>query len=336
MTTSNASLVDRAHAAAEATIAQANAYVSPIAADSAEKNLAALQAKEEVAAETARYSQQLVAARQQANAAQVDIKVAGASQASIPLYAIVDIPANRYQSVFDAMVARGYRLVSFNAHVSGSELFHNVIWEANNTLPWYSWNQMSAAQLQQKSDEMVGKGFRLYRIHSYLWQNQFWYAAIFVKEASTPLWKFYYGATVAQHQERHNQFTQQGLSLVNWSVTADLAGTPCVAALYRQVPGTWSSVGLLSESDYQAVFTEKTRAGMALADLSVAQVNGRPMFFSTWNSVRYGPWTARHDLDTLGYLTESTSAAQARQWIRVLTTYLNGNTVNYAAFWASA
>lgn len=368
MTTSYVSLTDRARAAADAkiatadlnahaavaaqeqsgqarvqvaeqqardTIAEANAYVSPMAATADEKNLAATQATEEVAAATALYSQQLSDARQQAIAAQVDIKVAAASQAAIPLYAIVDIPAGRYQSVFDAMSARGYRLVSFNAHVSGAELFYNVIWEANNTLSWYSWNQLSPAQLQQKTDEMVSRGFRPYRIHSYLWQNQFWYAAIFVKEASTPRWQFYYGATVQEHQDRFTQLTQQGLSMVNWSVTADLAGTPYVAALYRQVPGTWSSVGMLSEPAYQAVFNEKTRAGMALADLSVTQVNGRPTFFSIWNSVRYGAWTARHNMDTLGYLTDSTSTAQARQWIRVLTTYLNGDTVNYAALWAA-
>jgi hypothetical protein len=320
---------------AQSILAQANAYVSPYAAAAAAKTQAAQQVYQQVTTIAAHYQQQLEGARQQAIAKQVDIKVAGAGQAGIPLYAITDIPAASYQAVFDAIVARGYRLVSFSAYVNGADLLYNVIWQAHNTLSWFAWNQLSAAQYQQQFSEMVARGFRLFRIHTYVWAGQTWYAPIFVQEPNPPAWTEFHDLSVPQHQTTYDRYTQQGLRLVNWSITLNTNGNVRIAGLYRQLPGAWSSTGWQYASDYQTTFNQQMNAGLTLEDLAVVNIGGTPTFWANWSSQQYSSWTARHNLDTLGYLAQSTASTKAGQWIRVLTGYMNGNTPNYGGLWGS-
>lgn len=325
--------IQTARQQAQNIIAQAEAYISPSQAIATQKMNAAQQASQQVTALVAQYHQQLQDVYQRALTQQVNVKVAGAGQATIPFYAIVAIPANSYQAVFDAITARSYRLISFSAYANGPDLFYNVIWQSGNTLSWYSWNQLTDTQYQQYFNEWVGKGYRLFRIHTYTWQNQIWYAPIFVQNPG-PSWQAYHGVTTAQHQDKFNQLNQQGYRLVNWSVTS-LSGQLSIAALYQQVPGTWVSLGNLNATQYQNAFDQQTQAGLTLADLSVATVNDTPTFWANWSSQKYKTWVAHHNLDTIDYFQQSKSAAQSSMWTRVLTGYTNGNTPNYAALWAS-
>lgn len=88
---------------------------------------------------------------------------------------------------------------------------------------------------------------------------------------------------------------QQGQRLANWSITLDANGNVGVAALYRQLPGAWSSTGWLSASDYQTTFNQQMSAGMTLEDLAVVNIVGSPTFWANWSSQQYGSWTARHN-----------------------------------------
>jgi len=314
--------------------------VSPSQAIATQKMNAAQQVSQQVNNLAAQYQKSLQNAQQQALDQQVNMKVTGAAHAAIPLYAIVAIPANSYQAVFDAITAGGYRLVSFSAYADGPNLLYNVIWQSGNTLSWCSWNQLTGTQYRQYFNEWVGKGYRLFRIHTYTWQNQIWYAPIFIQDHG-PSWQAYYGVTVAQHQDKFNQLNQlnqQGYRLVNSSVTP-LGGQLYVAALYQQVPERWVSLGNLTATQYQNAFNQQTQAGLTLADLSVTTVNGIPTFWANWSSQKYGQGygmcLARYNIDAIGYFQQSTTAVQRSMWVRVLTGYMNGDTSNYAGLWAS-
>ena len=140
-----------------------------------------------------------------------------------------------FQSVFDALLSQGYRLVHTDGYaVNGSPQFA-AIWHQTRGPAWVARDNLSSREYQRVFDQLVGQGYRLVRVSGYEFGGQALYAAIWT-EAEGPAFEARHGMTSDQYQGVFNRLTSQGYRLT-W-VSGYAVGTqPLYAAIFEKKSG---------------------------------------------------------------------------------------------------
>jgi hypothetical protein len=315
-------------------VAQAQQYQSPRQRDADERMDKAQDAQRQLDAKSSQYQQLVATKLGEAGAHMGNAKLSGAQQAASPSHAVTSVPAGSYQKTFDALSARRYRLVWFDAFTNGPHLFYNTVWTGGNQLAWASWNMLTGDQYQQQFNQMTSQGFRLAHIHCYAVNNQLYYAPVFQRE-QWPAWTAYHGVDGGEHQRRFNSLTSQGYRLVDLSV-AFLGGRTYFAALYDKASvGGWVAKAELPLTQYQAEFDSAARSRLFLAYMSVYDRGGQPFFSAVWDARPYRNHQARHNLTGAGYTAAHLQWTKAGLPVRLVSGYVNAGVANYAAVWAT-
>ena len=129
-----------------------------------------------------------------------------------------DMTASQYQQTFDALNARGYRVIHVSGYDSGGQEMYAALWEnCGGTIEWQARNGLTAAQYQQAFDTLVAQGYRPLQVSGYAVAGADLYAAVF-DNSSAPMWQAFHGiASATAYQQEFDTMNAQGYRVVDVS-----------------------------------------------------------------------------------------------------------------------
>lgn len=137
-----------------------------------------------------------------------------------------------YQSAFDDLVKKGYRLKVVSGYSVGASARFAAIWEKSAGPEWTARHGLTGAQYQQVFDQQVKAGFRLCWVSVYAEGGQARYAALWEKSAG-PGWVARHGMEEAAFRAAAQGFAAQGYDLVCGNAVS-LGGKDFYTALWQK------------------------------------------------------------------------------------------------------
>jgi CubicO group peptidase (beta-lactamase class C family) len=162
---------------------------------------------------------------------------------------------------------------------------------------------LTSAGYQEWVARMVKGGYRIVQVNGYDVGGEANFAAVAIKEATSPAWEARHDRTADQHQTDFDALTGKGFRLA--SISGYLSGdTPRVATLWvrDRRPIRWEAAHNLTSREYQDRLTalEKNRLR---PDIVSGYGDGKGSYRLAATFVEAGntPWVARHDLTAEEY-----------------------------------
>ena len=187
----------------------------------------------------------------------------------------------QYQLAFNDATAQGYRLVLVNGYTTaGGSDKYVAIWDkpVGTVAPWVARHRMTSAQYQTEFNTRTAQGYRVKHISGYAIGSVAYYAAIFEKPASTPLWIARHGLTSAQYQTEFNLQVGQGyvLVLVNGYSVSNV--DYYVAIFEKKSSYPWIARHAMTSNEYQGEFTNNHYQGYRLKVISGYTKNNNDLY----------------------------------------------------------
>jgi Bacterial tandem repeat domain 1 len=203
------------------------------------------------------------------------------------------LTSGQYQTLFNQLVAQGYRPTDVNGYNFNGEARYAAIFEQSAGPAWQSRHGMTAAQYQATFDQLTNQGYRLTNVSGYEVNGQDYYAAIWQKVAG-PTWQARHGMTGMQFQITFNLLVSQGYRLTDISGYS-VNGQARYAAIFEQSPGpAWRARHGMTVDQFQTTFDQYANLGYRLVRVSGYHVNGQDRFAGIWQKVDGPAWQARH------------------------------------------
>jgi len=189
--------------------------------------------------------------------------------------------SSQYQTKFNDLVGKGYRLLQVSGYGVGNQDFYAAIWEKSSGPAWEAHHGMTSAQYQTKFNDLVGKGFRLRQVSGYGVGGHDYYAAIWEK-SSGPVWEAHHGMTSAQYQTTFNNLVQKGYRLTCVSGYG-VGTTDYYAAIWEKTGGPgWEAHHRMSSDQYQGQFDQLVDQGYRLLWVSGYGVGSNALYAAIW------------------------------------------------------
>ena len=118
-----------------------------------------------------------------------------------------------YQTQFDTLVGRGYRLVFVDGYTVSGQPQYAAIWEQSSGPEWVARHGLTSQQYQQAFDTYTSQGYRLKHVSGYAQGNTALYAAIWEKSGTNVEWVAHHGMTSAGYQNEFNSWVGNGYTL---------------------------------------------------------------------------------------------------------------------------
>jgi CubicO group peptidase (beta-lactamase class C family) len=242
------------------------------------------------------------------------------------------IPAGSYQCTVDQLVGAGYRVDRVDAFDAAGAVRFNALFSPDQGSRWRAFHGLTGGDYQELFDDLTSRGYRPRQVDSYRSGGGVRYAGVFVREDG-PDFAAYHGLTAAQHQDRFDDLTAEGLRPVSISVVT-VGGTRRYTGVY-QAGGTgsfWMKSGL-TPAQYQDAFDDQLDAGRVPVHLDgYTAADGNPRIAAIFSSK---PWSvrARHGLTSAGYQAAWQDATDDGFRTVVVTGYDGGSGPRYAAVW---
>lgn len=205
----------------------------------------------------------------------------------------------QYQSAFDDLAGRGYRLVNVSGYVSGGERYA-ALWVQRSGPAWRARHGLTAAAYQTAFDQNLRDGYRLIYVDGYEIAGEDRYAAIWEKR-SGPEWAARHGLTASEYQQAFDDFVRRGFRLVHLSGYAR-GGSARYAAIFEKSAGPeWVARHGLTAAAYQQAFDQLGRQGFRLKVVSGYRAGGIDSYAALWEKASGPPWAARHGVPDAWY-----------------------------------
>ena len=130
-----------------------------------------------------------------------------------------------YQSVFDDLTAKGYRLVDVEGYTTqGGVVRYAALFLSQQGPAWIARHGLTSGQYQNAFNKAVAQGYRLVHVDGYWTPQGVRYAAIWERGQGGP-WAARHGLTSAQYQQAFDKYVGKGYRLVHVSGYLDRGGT---------------------------------------------------------------------------------------------------------------
>ncbi|MFD0574989.1 hypothetical protein [Dactylosporangium darangshiense] len=245
------------------------------------------------------------------------------------------VPVADYHTLFTQAVTAKYRPVWLDGFDVGAAAYFNVVFHPDTgSTTWFEYTEMSAGGYQNRFDTLKGQGFQLTFVESYLNNGQVRYAAIWEKSASAVSAAFH-GYSAAAYQSMLDSQTAAGYVPAQVSVVS-VGGALSYSGLLvkRSLGASWRLKSTLTDSEYQTLFNETTKAGLGLAYVNAYTVNGSPRFVALFAGSASAPSTARHGLTITAFTSQTATLAKDGYATQAVSGYaVNGSTL-LIAYWS--
>lgn len=146
-------------------------------------------------------------------------------------------------------------------------------------------------------------------------------------------WEARHGLSTARFQNAFNELNAQGYRLVKVSVYADGNDAQYAGIWHKRTGNDWEARNGLSATQYQAAVDDFDSRGMQPTHISVANIDGEPIFTAIWERQPGIPWEARHGLTPEQYQELFDELSGKGYRLRCLSGYeVNGNP-RFACVW---
>lgn len=88
-----------------------------------------------------------------------------------------------YQSTFNTLVGRGYRLRCVSGYESNGQALYAAIWDKSSGPAWQAHHDMNSTAYQNEFNQLVSQGYRLRWVSGYVVNGTDLYAAIWDKSS---------------------------------------------------------------------------------------------------------------------------------------------------------
>ncbi|MGA7236887.1 MAG: hypothetical protein WBY44_14465, partial [Bryobacteraceae bacterium] len=165
------------------------------------------------------------------------------------------LTATEYQTTFNQLLAKGYRLELVSGYGVGGQALYAGIWEKSSGPAWEAHHGIDATTYQNTFNQLQAKGYRLRWVSGYVVNGADFYAAIWDK-SSGGSWQARHRLSASDYVNQAAAFAKQGYRLV-CANGYSFGGSDHYAALWEQPAGasTVAHAGMPS-STYQTVFNE--------------------------------------------------------------------------------
>jgi hypothetical protein len=239
-----------------------------------------------------------------------------------------------FQSVFDALLSQGYRLVHTDGYaVNGSPQFA-AIWHQTQGPAWIARDNLSSQEYQRVFDHLLGQGYRLVRVSGYESGGEALYAAIWT-QAEGPAFEARHGMTSDQYQGVFNRLTSQGYRL-SWVSGYAVAGETLYAAIFEKSSGpAWFARHGLSSHAYQAAVDDALSKGFRVQHVCGYSLDDESYFAAIWQKWEGRGWQARHNLTSARYQAAFDEFTHQGMGLVDVNGYAVGGQALYAGLWIS-
>lgn len=214
-----------------------------------------------------------------------------------------DLDAAAFQSLFNQLLAAGYRLVDISGYLGGSVPRYAGIWIKRSGPAWQARHAMTAASYQTTCNALAAQGYRPIRISAFATPAGTLFGAIWDKSV-VGQWQAQHGMTSSAYQIKFNQMAQAGFRLVDLCGYEE-SGQDLYAAIWERSPGqpvpNWQAFHGLDAAQYQAQFNQLAAQGYLLARVSGHSVGGSTRYAAIWQQRASIGWQARHGMDAEAY-----------------------------------
>ncbi len=199
-----------------------------------------------------------------------------------PFQARHGLTPNQYQSVFNDLTQKGYRLTYVNGYSVGNQPYYSAIWEKSSGPAYIARHGLTESQYLNQKKVYAKQGFRPVHVSAFTVGSLPRFAAIFQKGVSGSFTR--HDMTSAKYQQLFNKASKKGYRVKVVSGYRK-GGQDRYVAIFTKRPGvnsSWQARHGVPSGQYQQVFD-----GIIANNLQPAYVEG----FNSSKGVRFnGVW----------------------------------------------
>jgi Beta-lactamase/Bacterial tandem repeat domain 1 len=206
----------------------------------------------------------------------------------------------QYQTEFNNLSDKGYRVTSLSGYTKGGQELYVAIWNKISGPAWAARHGMSAAEYQTDFNDKSAKGYRLVCLSGFAVGNQAKFAAVWDKRTGGA-WAAKHNMNAAQYQKAFDDYNKEGYTLQQVSGYV-VNGIEYFAAFWeKKSGGAWVAKHNMTAAQYQDVFTDLTSKGYVLKNVSGYEKGGTDLYAAIWEKVSSPLWAARHGIKGSNY-----------------------------------
>jgi hypothetical protein len=191
------------------------------------------------------------------------------------------LTAADYQSTFNTLVGKGYRLRCVSGYESDGQARYAAIWDESKGPAWEAHHGLTAAQYQTTFNQLLAKGYRLELVSGYGVGSQALYAGIW-EQSPGPAWEAHHGIDATTYQNTFNQLQAKGYRL-RWVSGYVVNGTDFYAAIWdKSSGGAWQARHRMSAGDYINEAASFAKQGYRQVCVSGYSFGGSDRYAALW------------------------------------------------------
>jgi CubicO group peptidase (beta-lactamase class C family) len=206
----------------------------------------------------------------------------------------------QFQSVFNDLNSKGYRLKCMSGYVSGGAEQYAALWIKESGPTWQAGSSMTEADFQKTFNDFSKQGYRLTWVSAHEASGAVRYEGIW-EQKSGPAWEAKANLSAAEYQQAFDTYTKQGYRPLHvWGYTS--GGQPRFAVIFEKSNGlAWVARHNLNPAQYQQAFNQFTGQGYHVKVISGYNVGGTDYYTAIWEKSATAFEWARHGIAELSY-----------------------------------
>ena len=189
-----------------------------------------------------------------------------------PYVVEVNMTSSEYQSKFNSLKEKGYRLTHISGFAAGAQAKYAAIWEKKNGPTYVAKHGMTGTIFQQQANKWKRKGYRPIHVSAYSIKRAPRFAAIWEK-SSGPLYVLSHGMSNDKFYSMRFQMTQKGYELKVASGYEQF-GTERFAALWEKTNEPIHELSLRhSKRNFTSAFWNRYYSGYSPRQIDAFSIN---------------------------------------------------------------
>jgi CubicO group peptidase (beta-lactamase class C family) len=240
-----------------------------------------------------------------------------------------------YQTAFDDLFKRGYRLIKVTGTAPGGVPRFSGIWQRRGGNAWQARHGISEADYQSTFATLNDKGYRLTHVNAFKVGSAVRFNAI---------WEHDYGVpSLVRHRLNGDEYQAmfEAQMRKGWRLRCvsgyEEAGEDRYACIWEEYAGPgWIGHHRLDGAAWQQEFDQHARDGFRLIQTCGYTMHGRQLFAGVWEQSPGHGWWARHGLPEAQYQGEFDAGVHERRRLVDVSMCEAGSGVAYTTIWEDA
>ena len=196
-----------------------------------------------------------------------------------PFVIKIDMTSSQYQTMFNALKGKGFRLTHVSGFASGGIAKYAAIWEKKTGPSYVAKHNMSGTKLQNEFNKLKSRGYRPVHINGYSVARKPRFAAIWEKSQG-PLYEMKHGMSETQFRKKRINMRKAGFELTGAS-GYEQSGKPRFVALWEKSAEPTNGFTLTqSKRNFSSAFWNRYYVGLRPVRIDPFSLNdGKDPYF---------------------------------------------------------